>query len=83
MSVRDGCHGNRLKTLRDNNMNDLSVAIIVRTKNRPKQLGEALASINNAHIPNLEVVVVNDGGMDVQQVVSAASANGTSIPTCR
>ena len=30
------------------------------------------------HIPNLEVVVVNDGGMDVQQVVTAASANGTS-----
>ena len=59
-------------------MNNLNVAIIVRTKNRPKQLGEALASINNAHIPNLEVVVVNDGGMDVQQVVTAASANGTS-----
>ena len=39
-----------IKTLKDN-MNNLNVAIIVRTKNRPKQLGEALASINNAPHP--------------------------------
>jgi len=59
-------------------MSNSNATIIVRTKDRPKQLGEVLRSINDAHIPNLEVIVVNDGGMDVQQVVTTASTDGPS-----
>ena len=58
-------------------MADLRISIIVRTKDRPKQLGEALKSINEAHIPNLEVIVVNDGGIDVREIATATLATDT------
>ncbi len=45
------------------------VSIIVRTKDRPRLLTEALASIHAQTYGNLEVVVVNDGGMDVSDAV--------------
>lgn len=40
----------------------LPISIIVRTKDRPKLLSEAIASIRATHYP-AEIVVVNDGGM--------------------
>ncbi|MBT3807125.1 MAG: glycosyltransferase [Desulfobacula sp.] len=50
--------------------NDLSaVSIIVRTYNRPELLKEALLSISQQTHGNIECVVVNDGGVDVSQVV--------------
>ena len=59
-------------------MTDPKITIIVRTKDRPKLLGEALKSINDAHIPNLEVVVVNDGQRDVQKVVTTTLTDKTT-----
>jgi glycosyltransferase involved in cell wall biosynthesis len=47
------------------------VSIVVRTKDRPKLLAEALASIaEQTHRP-IEAVVVNDGGEDVSGVADA------------
>jgi LmbE family N-acetylglucosaminyl deacetylase len=46
------------------------VSIIVRTKNRPARLREALASLLVQTQPDLEVIVVNDGGEDVGDVVA-------------
>ena len=37
------------------------VSIVVRTKDRPKLLREALGSLQNQTYKNLEVIVVNDG----------------------
>lgn len=45
------------------------VSLIVRTKDRPRLLTEALMSIQAQTYGNIEVVVVNDGGMDVSEVV--------------
>jgi LmbE family N-acetylglucosaminyl deacetylase/glycosyltransferase involved in cell wall biosynthesis len=45
------------------------VTIIVRTKDRPARLREALASVLVQTQPDLEVVVVNDGGEDVTGVI--------------
>ncbi len=51
------------------------VSVIVPTYNRPDSLGEALDSIAKQTFRNIEVIVVNDGGCDVQNVIEAASEN--------
>lgn len=47
------------------------VSVIVRTKDRPPLLANALKSIAEQTYANLEIVVVNDGGQDVRDVVTA------------
>ena len=47
------------------------VSIIVRTKDRSHFLREALQSVAEQSYPNIEVVVVNDGGEDVSPVTRA------------
>jgi len=46
------------------------VTVAVPTHNRPHLLGRSLASIAAQTCGDLEVVVVNDGGVDVSQVVA-------------
>jgi len=46
------------------------VSIIVATYNRPVLLAETLASIERQTYPALEVIVVNDAGSDVRDVVA-------------
>ncbi len=47
-------------------MNNPSVSIIVRTKDRPKLLKNALRSISAQDYRPIEVVLVNDGGCDLE-----------------
>jgi LmbE family N-acetylglucosaminyl deacetylase/glycosyltransferase involved in cell wall biosynthesis len=49
------------------------VSVIVRTKDRPALLSNALKSIAAQTYANLEIVLVNDGGQDVQDVATAAA----------
>ncbi len=49
------------------------VSIIVRTKDRPLLLAEAVRSIARQSYANVEIVVVNDGGREVGEVVAAAA----------
>lgn len=51
------------------------VSVIVRTKDRPALLANALNSIAQQTYANLEIVVVNDGGRDVRDVVTALAGN--------
>ena len=51
------------------------VSVIVRTKDRPKLLANALRSIAEQTYANLEIVVVNDGGQDVRDVVTALAGD--------
>jgi len=51
------------------------VSVIVPTYNRPDSLPEALDSIVKQTFENIEVIVVNDGGCDVQNAIEAASEN--------
>lgn len=44
--------------------NGPTVSIVVRTRDRLGMLRRALESISAQHYPNLEVIVVNDGGAD-------------------
>jgi len=45
------------------------VSLIVRTKDRPDLLGNALRSVCQQTYANIELVVVNDGGKDVEDMV--------------
>lgn len=47
-----------------------AVSVVVRTRDRPELLREALASLALQTYPALDVVVVNDGGASVRDLVS-------------
>lgn len=47
------------------------VSVVVPTRNRPRLLRRALASVRRQRWPAVEVVVVNDAGDDVSDVVAA------------
>lgn len=49
-----------------------TVSVIVPTRNRPEQLERAMASIAAQTFPDYEVIVVNDGGSDVTEVMAKA-----------
>ena len=51
------------------------VSVIVRTKDRPSLLANALKSIAQQTYANLEIIVVNDGGQDVRAVVNALAGD--------
>jgi glycosyltransferase involved in cell wall biosynthesis len=50
------------------------VSVVIRTRNRPTLLREALASVLAQTWPILEVIVVNDGGVDVADVIDEFGA---------
>lgn len=52
-----------------------SVSLLIRTKNRATSLKEALESIASQNFRPIEVVVVNDGGEDVESVVTECLSN--------
>jgi GT2 family glycosyltransferase len=52
------------------------VSVIVPTYNRPERLAEALASINAQTFQDFEIIVIDDGEMDVETVVQAHNAAG-------
>ncbi len=45
------------------------ISVVVATHNRPVLLGETLAAIERQTYPHLEIIVVNDAGTDVRDVV--------------
>ena len=55
------------------------VSLIVRTKDRPALLREALQSICEQTYPKIEIIVVNDGGDDVSEVILPFIGVNTTI----
>ncbi len=53
------------------------VSVIVPTHNRPQMLVEAVQSILNQTYPHIEIIVVNDGGVEVEGVIRWLNRNGT------
>lgn len=51
-------------------MPDPLVSVIIPTVRRPQRLAQALASVGRQTYPAVEVVVVNDGGVSVGEVVA-------------
>ena len=52
------------------------VSVIVPTYNRPHMLSEALKSIVSQTYKNYEIIVINDGGEDVEKVVANFNDRG-------
>ena len=52
-------------------MNNFLVSILVPTYNRPALLGRTLESLLGQSYENIEIVVVNDAGKDVQTVIDS------------
>lgn len=50
-------------------MSDELVSVITRTRDRPELLREAVASVASQTWPEVELVVVNDGGQDISEVL--------------
>lgn len=46
------------------------VSVLIRTRNRPQMLREAIRSVASQTHPLIELVLVNDGGVDVSDVVA-------------
>lgn len=59
-------HKNRVKS----SINGPIVSVIVPTYNRPEMLAVAIQSIKDQSCKDFEIVVVNDGGEDVEPVLS-------------
>ena len=51
------------------------VSVIVRTKDRCFLLKEAIESIISQSYPNIEIIVVNDGGQDVSNIIELFRAS--------
>nr|WP_006748397.1 glycosyltransferase [Thioalkalivibrio paradoxus] len=45
------------------------VTVVVRTRNRPEMLSDALRSVGRQGVRDIELIVVNDGGQDVEALV--------------
>ncbi|MCK5355879.1 MAG: PIG-L family deacetylase, partial [Methyloprofundus sp.] len=45
------------------------VSVIIRTQNRPEFLREAIRSVAGQTYPNIELLVINDGGKECRQLV--------------
>lgn len=50
------------------------VSVILRTVNRPRLLQNALNSLSNQTCPHFEVIVVNDGGPDITDILDGYNA---------
>jgi LmbE family N-acetylglucosaminyl deacetylase/glycosyltransferase involved in cell wall biosynthesis len=48
---------------------DPLVSVVVRTRNRPGLLREALFSVRQQNYANIELVIVNDGGVEIDDIV--------------
>ncbi|WP_445241046.1 glycosyltransferase [Microcoleus vaginatus] len=55
------------------------VSVIIPTKDRPEMLTQAIQSVLNQTFTELEIIVVNDGGVDVQSVISRLNAKGNIV----
>jgi glycosyltransferase involved in cell wall biosynthesis/SAM-dependent methyltransferase len=55
------------------------VSVIIPTKNRPEMLIQAIQSVLNQTFTELEIIVVNDGGVDVQSVISRLNTRGNIV----
>ena len=55
------------------------VSVIIPTKDRPEMLAQAIQSVLNQTFTDLEIIVVNDSGVDVQSLISRLNTKGNIV----
>lgn len=55
------------------------VSVIIPTKNRPEMLAKAIQSVLNQTFTELEIIVVNDDGVDVKSVILRLNTRGNIV----
>lgn len=58
------------------------VSVIIRTKDRPNLLSDALKSVASQTYPNMEIVLVNDGGADVKALAEQIAGQIPLVYIC-
>lgn len=59
------------QTYKNNSRQQPFISVVLPTYNRPKELAKSLKSIFDQTFQDFEVIVVNDGGEDVQKVIDS------------
>ena len=59
------------------------VSVIVRTKDRPELLRDALKSIASQTYRPIEIVLVNDGGCEVDQGEAESDLGRNTVKLCQ
>ena len=55
------------------------VSVIIPTKDRPEMLAQAVQSVLNQTFPDIEIIVINDGGIDVQNILTSLNSKGNIL----
>ncbi len=56
-----------------------AVSVIIPTRNRPEMLVTAIRSVLDQSFRDFEIIVVNDAGMDVENIISFLNAEGNIV----
>lgn len=64
-----------------NTKSDLA-SVIIRTKDRPKFLQRAIDSVCSQDYSNIELIVINDGGVDISDVINHYKFVFKNVPGC-
>jgi len=60
---------------------DVLVTVVIRTKNRPETIVKAIRSVTAQSHPAIELIVVNDGGVDIASTIE--NEEGASLKSFR
>ncbi len=55
------------------------VSVIIPTKDRPEMLAQAVQSVLNQTFSDIEIIVINDGGIDVQNILTPLNSKGNIL----
>lgn len=61
--------------------NDL-VSVIIRTKDRPSLLKRAIDSVCSQDYGNIELIIINDGGCEIDEIINHYKSVFKNIPGC-
>ena len=59
------------------------ISVIIRTKDRPNFLQRAIDSVCSQDYENIELIIINDGGCDVTNIINHYKSVFENVPGCK